>query len=114
MTEKRKYIRHDTIHLIDYLVLDQEGNSGTYSMGRTLDVSANGLKLETSQPLEIGSKLQITVGLANELVDLTGTISHSHAARGKFIAGISFNGINSDAKRIFALYVNAFNTMKKR
>jgi hypothetical protein len=114
MTEKRQFIRHDAIHLLDYQVIDKEGNGGTYSMGRTLDVSANGLKLETTHPLESGTRLEITVGLANELVELSGIVSHSHQKRGRFIAGISFNGITSDDKRIFALYVDAFNKMKKR
>jgi hypothetical protein len=114
MTEKRQFIRHDAIHLIDYQVIDREGNGGTYSMGRTLDVSVNGLKLETTHALDSGTRLQITVGLANELIELTGIVSHTHAKRGRFISGISFNGTNSDNKRIFSLYVDAFNKMKKR
>ena len=54
--EKRKFIRWDAIHLLDYVVLDPDGSKGRYSMGRTLDVSLNGLKLETSYelPLEDG------------------------------------------------------------
>lgn len=109
MIEKRKYIRYDAIHLLDYLVLDQENESGTYSMGRTLDVCANGLKLETTQPLPVGTRLQITVGLADELVDLAGTVTYSRAKQGRYVSGISFDGLSSRNKKTFDLYVQAFN-----
>jgi len=114
MDEKRKTIRFDAIHLLDYLVLDQEGHDTTYSMGRTLDVSANGLKLETTHPLDPHSRLRITVGMANELVDLTGTVTYCRAVRNRYISGISFNGITSDSKRIYALYTEAFSRRKFR
>ncbi len=109
MTEKRKFIRHDAIHLIDYLVLDQDNRSGRYSMGRTLDVSTNGLKLETNQPFPQGARLRVTVGLANELVDLSGTVTYSRARQGRFVSGVSFEGINNRSKKTFDLYVAAFN-----
>lgn len=109
MTEKRKFIRHDAIHLLDYLVLDKgTEDSGTYSMGRTLDVSNNGLKLETVQPFPQGAKIKITVGLADELVDLSGTIIYCRATKDRYISGITFERIANDNKRVFDLYVKAF------
>lgn len=108
MTEKRKFIRHDAIHLIDYLVLDQGGNSGTYSMGRTLDVSSNGLKLETAQPFSQGTRLKITVGLANDLVDLDGTVTYCRANRGRYVSGVTFEGLTNGNRKILSLYVEAF------
>jgi len=110
MTEKRNYIRHDAIHLIDYLVLDEgKEDTGTYSMGRTLDVSTNGLKLETTQPFSQGAKVKITLGLADQLVDLAGTVIYCRATGGRFVSGITFEGLgNGGNKRIFDLYVKAF------
>ena len=40
--EHRKFIRYESLHLLDYLVIDDEGNPGVYSMGRTIDVSVDG------------------------------------------------------------------------
>lgn len=114
MTNKRDYIRHDAVHLIDYLVIDQEGKTGVYSMGRTLDVSEHGLKLETTHPLPPGVKLQLTIGLANELVDLTGTVVHCKLTRGRYVSGVTFDPIDKDSGRILALYVEAFNIRKKQ
>ena len=112
MTEKRNFIRHDAVHLIDYLVVDQVGHPGTHSMGRTLDVSSNGLKLETTHPLHPGEKLQLTVGLANDLIDLTGTVVHSKSHRGRYVSGVTFDPPDKDTCRILDLYVNAFNVRK--
>lgn len=110
MTDKRQYIRHDAIHLLDYLVLDQNAdNSGTYSMARTLDVSNNGLKLETVQPFPQGARLKITLGLANELVDLSGTVIYCRSRKGRFISGVTLEGLNYQNRKVFEIYLQAFN-----
>ena len=59
--EQRQFKRYETQQLLDYLILDEQGNSGAYSMGRTLDMSCNGLRLETSQPIKPDTRLRITV-----------------------------------------------------
>ncbi|SHO51432.1 PilZ domain-containing protein [Desulfopila aestuarii] len=109
MHDKRKYIRHDAIHLLDYLLLDQ-GNedTGRYSMGRTLDVSNNGLKLETAQPFPQGARLKITLGLANELLSLAGTVIYCRAKKGNYISGITFESPMNSNKNIHDIYMKAF------
>lgn len=110
MTEKRKHIRHDAIHLLDYLVLDQGRNdTGRYSMGRTLDVSSNGLKLETDNPFPEGARLKITLGLANELVDLSGTVVYCRAKKGSYVSGITFGDLASKNGKVLDNYIRAFN-----
>ena len=78
--EKRKFIRWDSIHLLDYLVIETDGSEGRYSMGRTLDVSLNGLKLETSYELPEEAELEITVGLEEDLIDLIGRVVYQSDA----------------------------------
>ncbi|MFV0436605.1 MAG: PilZ domain-containing protein [Desulfopila sp.] len=110
MTDKRRYIRHDAIHLLDYLILDENTtDSGTYSMGRTLDTSSNGLKLETNRELPQGAHLRITLGLANDLVDLDGTVVYCHLQGGRFVSGIAFEKLIHENRRVFDLYLNTFN-----
>ena len=55
--EQRKFIRYDSLHLLDYQVLDEDGNPGIYSMGRTIDVSIDGLKLETTTEFKVDTHL---------------------------------------------------------
>ncbi len=106
--EKRKFIRWDAIHLLDYIVLDQDGSEGRYSMGRTLDVSLNGLKLETTHELPLEAELEITVGIEEDLVDLVGRVTHKSQKGGRHISGIEFVRMSAEGRRVFRLYTDAF------
>lgn len=106
--EKRHFIRLDSLHLLDYLVINEEGEQTTYSMGRTLDVSANGLKLETIQPISTKDTLLITIGIEDDLIDLTGTVKHCEKADDRYTSGIEFASISEEGQRIFKKYTEAF------
>ncbi|MBW6521428.1 MAG: S-methyl-5-thioribose-1-phosphate isomerase [Desulfoarculaceae bacterium] len=107
-TEQRRFIRKDALHLLDYLVIDQHGLQTTYSMGRTLDVSENGLKLETTQPISKGDTLLITVGVEDDLIDLRGDVVHTEILDGRYVTGIEFQDISVEGRRIFKKYGEAF------
>jgi hypothetical protein len=106
--EKRKFIRWDAIHLLDYVVIDPDGTEGRYSMGRTLDVSLNGLKLETSYDIPLEAQLEITVGIEEDLVDLVGRVTHKSEKGGRFVSGIEFVKMSAEGRRVFRLYTDAF------
>ena len=110
--EHRKFIRYDALHLLDYLVLDEEGKTGDYSMGRTIDVSIDGIKLETVYPLKVGNHLVITVGLEDDLINLEGRITHSAPRDGRFLSGVTFLKITKNGRRVLAKYVEAFRKRK--
>ena len=112
--EQRKFIRYDSLHLLDYQVLDEEGNPGIYSMGRTIDVSIDGLKLETTTEFKVDTRLLITVGIEDDLVDLEGRTTHSMPHDGRFISGITFLKITKDGRRVLAKYVEAFRQRKQQ
>ena len=71
-TERREFIRRDSLNLLDYVVLDKEGTTEDHGMGRTLNVSENGILLETQISLPLSQLLLITLGLEEDLFDLTG------------------------------------------
>jgi hypothetical protein len=110
--EQRKFIRYDSLHLLDYLVLDEEGRTGSYSMGRTIDVSVDGIKLETIYPLPTNTRLMITVGLEDDLIDLEGRTTYATPCDGRFISGVTFLKITKEGRRIFTKYVEAFRKRK--
>jgi hypothetical protein len=111
--EQRKFIRYDSLHLLDYLVLDEEGSPGTYSMGRTMDVSIDGIKLETITPFKPDTRLLITIGIEDDLVDLEGRTTHALPLDGRYVSGITFLKISKEGRRVFAKYVEAFRQRKK-
>ncbi len=111
--EQRKFIRYDSLHLLDYLVLDENGNPGTYSMGRTIDVSIDGIKLETANPFKNDTRLLITVGIEDDLVDLEGRITHVHSLDGRYVSGVTFLKISKNGRRVLTKYVEAFRQRKR-
>lgn len=111
--EQRKFIRYDSLHLLDYLVLDEEGNPGIYSMGRTIDVSVDGIKLETTTLFKPDTRLLITVGIEDDLVDLEGRTTHALPLDGRYVSGITFLKISKEGRRVFAKYIEAFRQRKQ-
>lgn len=107
-SENRKYIRLDSLHLLDYLIVDREGRQTTYSMGRTLDVSEHGMKLEVNHTVNSGDTLLITVGIENDLVDLTGEVIHCKKNNKLYVLGIEFSDISDKGMKILKKYIVAF------
>ena len=111
--EKRKFIRWDSLHLLDYVVTHPDGKVGRYSMGRTLDVSINGIKLETIYSLSTAQSLEITVGVEEDLVDLEARITYTHQAEDRFISGLEFVKMSTEGRRILRRYIDAFHELQK-
>ena len=107
-SEKRTDIRLDSLNLLDYLVIDRVGRQTTHSEGRTLDVSEHGMKLEVTQRLNVGDTLLITVGLEDELVDITGEVKHCEKKDNRYSIGIEFSEINPEGMLILQRYITAF------
>ncbi len=111
--EKRKFLRLDSLHLLDYRILDSDGNEQEYSMGRTLDVSINGIKMETVKAIPQGGQLIITLGIEDSLVDVSGDVVHSQEASARFITGIEFKKVSSDDRAVLRRYVDEFQARKE-
>lgn len=107
-TERRKYIRPEALNLLDYLVVDDQGKQGDYSMGRTLNVSKGGILMETHIPLPQGQRVMITLGLKDELIDIMGRIVYSTFDADRHQNGIEFFHVADSDQRILNLYISAF------
>ncbi|MEN8199982.1 MAG: PilZ domain-containing protein [Thermodesulfobacteriota bacterium] len=106
--EQRKYIRLESLNLLDYLIIDKGGMQTTHSMGRTLDISENGLKLETSAEVAMGDTLLITIGLEDDLIDLVADVTYVETAGDRYHSGVEFVDISEEGRRIFNKYTDAF------
>lgn len=110
--EKRKFIRQDSLHLLDYLVVDEEGKPGTYSMGRTLDISLNGMLMETLYPIPEKSSLVITLGIEDNLMDISGNLTHTTSAAGRYATGIEFIKVDKQGRKVLQHYIEIFQARK--
>ena len=107
-TERRKYIRPEALNLLDYLVVDDQGKQGDYSMGRTLNVSKGGILMETHIPLPQGQRVMITLGLKDDLIDIMGRIVYSTFDAERHQNGIEFFHVADSDQKILNLYISAF------
>lgn len=112
--EKRRFIRYDALHLLDYTEMNADGSRGIYSMGRTLDVSIDGIKLEVKDRLEPGTLLLVTVGLEDHLVELLGEIIHTTPTAGRFVSGVAFKQMTKEGRAIFTRYTEAFRQRRQQ
>jgi ribosomal protein S4E len=111
--ERRRFIRPETLNLLDYLHVDEQGQQGEYAMGRTLNVSEGGMLMETHIKLPEGSQVMITIGLHDQLVDVMGKVIRSSFDDGRYNNGIEFFHCSDDDKVIIKRYVKAFNEYVK-
>lgn len=107
-TERRHFIRPEALNLLDYLVVDDHGRQGEYSMARTLNVSKGGILMETHIPLPQGQQIMITLGLKDTLINVMGRIIYTAHQAGRHQNGIEFFHLADHDKHILDQYVTAF------
>ncbi|MGB5422052.1 MAG: PilZ domain-containing protein [Desulfobacterales bacterium] len=106
--DKRKFIRINSLNL-SYVLVDGEGDADRQTMGRTLDVSEAGIRLETHLPVEIGRHLMLSVGLEDDVVDIKGRVVHAGKNKhGKYELGIELLESDEAAREILKKFINAF------
>lgn len=110
--EKRKFIRLDALHLLEYYVIDDKGDECEYSMARTMDVSINGIKMETFQEIPLNATLIITLGIEDNLIDISGTPVHSELVDNRYLSGIEFDKVEAQDREILRRYVDEFQARK--
>ncbi|MDW7772978.1 MAG: PilZ domain-containing protein [Desulfobulbaceae bacterium] len=108
-SERRRYVRPESLHLLDYIIIDEHGVQAEYSMGRTLNISIGGILMETHIQLPPGRQVMITIGLKEDLVDAMGRVIHStYHQDGTYHNGIEFFHASVEDRRIINRYVEAF------
>ncbi|ADW16551.1 type IV pilus assembly PilZ [Desulfobulbus propionicus DSM 2032] len=110
-TERRQYIRPESLNLLDYLVVDEQGRQGAYSMARTLNVSKGGILMETHLPLQQGQQVLITLGLKDRLIDVMGRVVYTTGSAGRYHNGIEFFHLSENDRGILENYVEAFHKL---
>ncbi len=109
MEEKRRRPRVDSLNIVAYACLDEQGNVVIQGMGRTLNVSELGILLETYDRLEYEYVVIFDIGIEDEVVDLKGRIVHSKANNdNKFETGIEYTEVAPECLDILRRFIEAF------
>jgi hypothetical protein len=99
--EKRESPRIRSLYLTSYI--PKKGKRQVYiiSIGRTLDVSKGGAKIETHRQLDIGTKLELEIAVEDRIIAAKGEVVYSEKiGAGLFGTGISFISIDEEDRRL--------------
>lgn len=103
---KRHSKRFDSLNLLVYNAVNEEGECIATGMGRTLNVSLLGILLETKDRLEIGQTVSVEIGFEENLVPVIGLVMHCEPAADElFHAGIEFEAMSRQAEQVLEQYL---------
>ena len=95
--DQRAYPRVPACNLVSYAAVNRNGDITHLRMGRALDVSQNGIYLETPQPVISDYISLVTSDLEDNMIEIKGKIAHSRRAEsGECETGIRFLGTHDE------------------
>ena len=95
--EKRGSRRIRSLNLTSYTPKRGDEQEYIVSIGRTIDVSDGGVKVETHRKLAEGTKLDMDIAIEEKIVTATGEVVHSEELEnGLFGTGIRFTSISDE------------------
>ena len=107
--DKRRFPRFNSLNLSYVLVDGGDDEVERQTMGRTLDVSEVGMRLETHLPVDVGREMLLSVGLEEEVLDIRGRVIHcSQNKEGKNELGVEFIDKDAAADEILVKFIKAF------
>ena len=102
---KRKHQRFQSLNL-SYVCLDENNDIIKQGMGRTLNISESGILLETYFAIKPEYKVLLTIGLAEDLLEIEGKPIHSRSDDGKkFEVGIEFLEQDQDSIQLLKEFI---------
>ena len=107
--ERRHHPRINALNLISYSCFDATKSVVAQGMGRTLNVSEDGILLETHVSINPQYVIELAIGLEDELINIKGSIIFSTPGKDeKFEAGIEFVETDDATIEILKKYIKVF------
>jgi len=98
--EKRKYPRIKSLVLTSFNYFDQNEYEQRCGVARTLNMSENGILIESGLPFSIHSILEITLAIEETLLTLKGEVRRAEIAEnGNYLLGINFIEIAPEVQK---------------
>jgi len=99
--EKRASPRIRSLNLASYVPKKDKRQEYIISIGRTLDVSEGGAKIETHRKLDRGVQLELEIAVEDQIISAMGEVLYStELAHGLFGTGIRFTFIAEEDRRL--------------
>jgi c-di-GMP-binding flagellar brake protein YcgR len=111
--DRRKFPRVKIFNPISYDCVDKEGIRLDQNMGIALDISQNGILLETAQMIQSKYIYLIFVDLKSNLVRIAARVIFSvKNKKGNFKSGINFQGSQEENIRFAKKVIKAYHRKK--
>ena len=108
-TNQRQHARVKTCNLISYICIDAQGTMIKQGMGKALDISQNGLMLESGYPIESEYISLLSADPEDQLVDIVGKVAYTRRSRtGSYKIGIRFTGSHEENVRFATSLIKTF------
>jgi hypothetical protein len=102
--DKRSSRRIRSLNLTSYTPRKGEEQQYIVSIGRTLDVSEGGVKVETHRKLANGTELEMDIAIEDRIITAKGEVIHTEELKnGLFGTGIRFSAISDEDRESLRL-----------
>ena len=113
--ERRNYPRVKTCNLISYMAIKENGEITDIGMGRALDISQNGIFLETPRLLFSEYISLMSTDLDNNLIEIKGKVIYSGVNRSGMIGnGIRLQGEHHENIQFATRLIKVFHSRKNK
>lgn len=104
---RRKTSRFASLHFLEYLLRNAAGDIVSRGLGRTLNVSEEGLLLETYVAFVPGQVLTLTLGLEEDLLELQAQVTRVEPGGEGFRVALVLSGSEAEARALLQRYLQA-------
>lgn len=106
MKERRHEERIKTLQLTHVVQLDASGNETELTVGRTLDLSRDGVRLEMADMVPIRSFLKLTLAVDDRLIEVKGQVtSHVDLPEGEIAHGLQFVEVSDENRQVLDAFL---------
>ena len=103
--DRRSFLRFNCSHLASYIRFDEEGRQCEEEKVKTLDISPDGLGIQTYSTISVNEVLDLSVAIREKLFNARGKVIRCESsASGKFNVGIAFLDVDENNLRILYDY----------
>jgi hypothetical protein len=94
--DARQHARVDVLYLITYVNSENDVQQTPISMGRALDISPAGVRMEVLEPVKIGSRMEVQIAIRETRLPIRGRVVRVTEEDGRYIVGMAFEKIQKE------------------
>jgi len=105
--EKRSSQRVKSLNLVSLSKFSDEGYVELAELGRTLDISLGGIKLEAFEAIPVGTRTKLRIALRDDIIDVDGRVTYQQeAGEGRIVTGIQFVDLSEEHRQVLERFLS--------